>query len=138
MKKIFLVLIMPFIIEGCKQSNSKADEEANTQIIGAFSEKSKKVALELIESYRQRAIKGESMSDLASKYSEDPGSAKNGGRYDDITKGVMVPEFEKVVFNLKPGEISGVFETQYGYHFAQLIERHGEMIDVRHLLVIPK
>ena len=78
------------------------------------------------------------MSDIAIKYSEDPGSAPNGGRYDSIAKGQLVPEFENAVFKLKPNEISPVFKTQYGYHFVQLIAKKGDIVDFRHVLVIPK
>lgn len=91
-----------------------------------------------IESYRERVLKGESMSVLAALYSEDPGSAKNGGRYESILRGVMVPEFEAVAFRLKRGEISEVFETPYGYHFIELIARKGETVDLRHILIAPK
>ena len=58
--------------------------------------------------------------------------------YNDIGKGVMVAEFEKVAFSLKQGQISQVFETVYGYHFVQLVKRHGELVDVRHVLIVPK
>ncbi len=98
-------------------------------------EKSKQEAYKKIEAYRQRVIKGESMSDLAALYSEDPGSAKFGGRINNIERGRMVSEFEDVAFSLKEGEISEVFETRFGYHFIQLISAHGEAVDLRHLLV---
>ena len=67
-----------------------------------------------------------------------PGSAKEGGLYKDIAEGVMVPEFEKAAFSLKPGEISEVFETQYGFHFVQLVSAHNGLVDIRHILIIPK
>lgn len=95
----------------------------------------KKDAKKLAEYYRQRALRGESVSSLAKLYSEDPGSAPNGGQYDNITKGMFVPEFEKVAFSLKPGEISEVFETQFGFHFIQLISRKGDVLSLRHLLI---
>lgn len=95
----------------------------------------KKDAMKLAEHYRQRVLKGESMSSLAKLYSEDPGSASNGGQYDGIIRGQMVPEFESVAFRLKPQEISEVFETQYGFHFIQLISRKGEVLSLRHLLI---
>ena len=50
----------------------------------------------------------------------------------------MVKEFESIAFSLKPGEISKVFETQYGFHFIQLVALHGALVDVRHILVMPK
>ena len=128
------------MIKAQKSADKKANEVKQAQAEKSVnaSEASKKEALTLIESYRQRVIKGESMSTLASLYSEDPGSAKNGGRYDSIVRGIMVPEFEKVAFSLKPNEISEVFETKYGFHFIQLVARKGEVVDVRHILVIPK
>ena len=95
----------------------------------------KKDAKKLAEYYRQRALRGESVATLAKLYSEDPGSAQNGGQYDNIRKGMFVPEFEKVAFSLKPGEISEVFETQFGFHFIQLISRKGDVLSLRHLLI---
>lgn len=102
------------------------------------SEAAKKETRAILETYRQRVIKGESMSVLAALYSEDPGSAKNGGRYESVMRGMMVPEFESVAFRLKPGEVSEVFETSYGFHFIELIARKGESVDVRHILLTPK
>ena len=91
-----------------------------------------------IEGYRQRVLKGESMATIATLYTEDPGSAKTGGRYDNISRGMFVPEFEAAAFALKPGEISEVFETTYGFHFVQLVARSGDIISVRHILVTTK
>lgn len=101
-------------------------------------EQAKKDARAAIESYRERVLKGESMSVLAALYSEDPGSAKNGGRYESVMRGMMVPEFDAIAFRLKKGEISEVFETSYGYHFIELIARKGETVDLRHILITPK
>lgn len=96
----------------------------------------KKDAKKLAEYYRQRVLRGESMASLAKLYSEDPGSASNGGQYKNVVKGMMVPEFERVAFSLvKPGDISEVFETEYGFHFIQLISRKGDVLDLRHLLI---
>jgi peptidyl-prolyl cis-trans isomerase SurA len=104
----------------------------------SYSHEAKKEAKELLESYRQRVVKGESMSMLARLYSEDPGSAKDGGYYENVGRGVMDPSFEAVAFRLKNGEVSNVFETAYGYHFIELIQRKGELLNLRHILVIPK
>ncbi len=105
----------------------------------SFSPEEKKAAKEVLESYRQRIIKGEaSMSTLARLYSEDPGSSKEGGFIPNVARGMMVPEFEAVAFRLKNGEVSNVFETAYGYHFIELVQRKGELLDLRHILVIPK
>lgn len=99
----------------------------------------KEKALQLIELCRQKVVSGESsMDQVARQYSEDPGTAKKGGMLLNVKKGTMVPEFENVAFSLTAGEISPVFETQYGYHFIQLLERNGEMVNLRHVLVRPK
>lgn len=103
-----------------------------------ISDESKKSVRSQLEVYRQRVVNGESMSVIAALYSEDPGSAKNGGRYESVMRGQMVPEFESVAFRLKPGEISEIFETSYGYHFMQVLARKGESVDVRHILMSPK
>ncbi|MBA3681187.1 MAG: peptidyl-prolyl cis-trans isomerase [Bacteroidetes bacterium] len=97
----------------------------------------KAVAKAQIEKYRERVIKGEKMEDLARAYSEDKASALKGGLILNVKKGQMDPEFEKVAFSLKQGQVSEVFETVYGYHFIQLVRKHGELVDVRHLLIIP-
>ena len=95
----------------------------------------KKDARKLAEYYRMRVVRGESMCSIAKLYSEDAGSASNGGLYNNVVRGMMVSEFEKVAFNLKPGEISEVFETSYGFHFIQLLSRKGETLSLRHLLI---
>lgn len=102
------------------------------------SEEAKKAAREKLEGYRQRILEGESFKVLATLYTEDPGSANKGGEYDGITRGMFVPEFEAVAFRLKPGEVSEVFQSAYGYHIVQLIQRRGESVDVRHILVTAK
>jgi peptidyl-prolyl cis-trans isomerase SurA len=104
-----------------------------------FSAEARAEARERLESYRQRVLKGESsMSILARLYSEDPGSAKEGGFYANIGRGQFDPAFEAVTFRLKNGEISNIFESAYGYHFVQLVQRRGELVDLRHILIIPK
>lgn len=103
-----------------------------------ISDEDKKAVRDQLEVYRQRVINGESMAVLAALYSEDPGSARNGGRYETVMRGQMVPEFESVAFRLKAGEVSEIFETTYGFHFMQLVARKGESVDVRHILMAPK
>lgn len=102
------------------------------------SEEAKQMAREKLEGYRQRVLKGESMEIMARLYTEDPGSAKNGGRYDNISRGMFMPQFEAVMFRVKPGEVSEIFETPYGYHFLEVVNRKGELVDVRHILVAAK
>ena len=105
----------------------------------AISEKAKKEAREKIAKIRKQIVEdGESFAVKATLYSEDPGSAKNGGQYDNIQRGSFVPEFEAAAFRLKPGEISEIVETVYGFHIIQLIARKGDFVDLRHILISPK
>lgn len=104
-----------------------------------WSEEAKKEAKETLEGYRLRVLKGQStMSTLARLYSEDPGSAREGGLYKNVPRGMMEPSFDATAFRLKNGEISEVFETSFGYHFIELVQRKGDVVDLRHILVIPK
>jgi peptidyl-prolyl cis-trans isomerase C len=70
-----------------------------------------------------RARKGEDFAKLAQQNSDDPGSKDKGGEYDFFGHGQMVPEFDKAAFALKPGEISDLVETQFGYHIIKLEQR---------------
>ncbi len=87
---------------------------------------------------RERIVKGEKFSMLAKLYSQDPGSASKGGELGFFGRGDMVKEFETAAFALKPGEVSPIVETQFGFHILQLIERRGNTINVRHILLQPK
>ena len=87
---------------------------------------------------RERIVKGEKFSMLAKLYSQDPGSASKGGELGFFGRGDMVSEFEAAAFALKPGEVSPIVETQYGFHILQLIERRGNTVNVRHILLQPK
>ncbi len=127
MKLLALYFMTPLIL----MSNHLTIDHAihiNTKVI-------KKDARKLAEYYRQRVMRGESMSTIAKMYSEDPGSANNGGQYSNVVRGQMVPEFETVAFRLKPNEISEVFETKYGFEFIQLISRKGDVLNLRHVLI---
>lgn len=102
----------------------------------SFDEK-KRVKSKLLE-LRKRVLDGENFSTLAILYSEDPGSAKSGGELGLIGRGELYKEFEAVAFTLKPDTISGIVETEAGYHIIQLIERKGDFVNVRHILLQPK
>jgi len=91
-----------------------------------------------LEKLKDRVLNGESFATLAILYSEDPGSSRNGGLYTGIKRGMFVKEFEAVMFSLNDGEISDVFETEYGYHVVKMEERRGDEVDVRHILMSPK
>ncbi len=87
---------------------------------------------------RKRVLNGENFSTLAILYSEDPGSAKKGGELGFYGRGQLYPEFEAVAYKLKKGEVSDVVETEAGYHIIQMIDRKGDFINVRHILLVPK
>lgn len=87
---------------------------------------------------RERILKGEKFSMLAKLYSQDPGSAAKGGELGFFSRGQMVSEFETAAFALKPGEVSPIIETQYGFHIIQLIERRGNTVNARHILMQPR
>lgn len=88
---------------------------------------------------RKRILDGESsFATMAILYSEDPGSARQGGELGFAGRGVYATEFENVAFNLRDGEISDVVETQFGFHIIQLIERRGETVNCRHILLTAK
>ncbi|HEY6045565.1 MAG TPA: peptidylprolyl isomerase [Pyrinomonadaceae bacterium] len=97
----------------------------------------------LAESLVKRARAGEDFASLARQYSQDPGSKKGGGDLGWFGKGQMVPEFEQAAFALKPGEVSDVVETKFGYHIIKLedrrtVEKDGksvEEIHARHILI---
>tara|TARA_B100001287_G_scaffold275294_1_gene282558 strand:- start:287 stop:1615 length:1329 start_codon:yes stop_codon:yes gene_type:complete len=89
-------------------------------------------------SFRDRINNGEDFKVLATLYSDDIESAKNGGELGFVNRGDLVPEFESAAFSLKGNEISEVIETKFGYHIIQLIDKRGESINVRHILMKPK
>jgi peptidyl-prolyl cis-trans isomerase SurA len=93
---------------------------------------------EELEKLRERILSGEKFSVLARLYSEDPGSASKGGDLGFVNRTDLVPEFAAVAFNLEPGEISRIVETDYGFHVIQLIEKRGEQVNVKHILKSPK
>ena len=75
-----------------------------------------------LEGIRQKIIEGQDFAELANNHSEDPGSAKSGGELGWYGKGVFAEEFEKVMIEIEPGTISDIFETQFGFHFLEVIE----------------
>ncbi|GAB4251250.1 MAG: peptidylprolyl isomerase [Vicingaceae bacterium] len=95
-------------------------------------------AINRLNELRERIINGEDFATLAILYSEDPGSAKNGGELGFLGRAELVPEFSAVAFKLKNNKVSEVVKTEYGYHIMQLIERRGEKVNVRHILIKPK
>lgn len=91
-----------------------------------------------LQELRYRVLNGESFATMAILYSEDPGSAKNGGELGMFGRGEMYPAFEAVAFSLEKGAVSDIVETEAGFHILQMIERRGEYVNVRHILLRPK
>lgn len=89
------------------------------------------------EELRTRVKNGEDFGTLARLYSQDPQSAIEGGDLGFADRNTYVKEFSAWAFKLKAGEISPVFETDFGFHFLQVLERRGEQVHVRHILIIP-
>lgn len=88
---------------------------------------------------REQIVKdGKDFGLMALVHSQDPGSARERGEIGFITREQLVPEFSAVAFNLQPGEISDIVETDFGFHIIQMIERKGNMVNVRHILRIPE
>ncbi len=103
------------------------------------SETDRQLVYQKISDLRARILKGESFAALARLYSEDPGSAEKGGELGMFSRGQMYPEFEGAAFSLKnQGDVSEIIESPAGYHVLQLIERKGDYINVRHILLIVK
>lgn len=94
-------------------------------------ETARKFALAILDSIKN----GADFSTMAKKYSEDPGSAKDGGDLGFVKRGVFYPEFEAAAYALQPGEISGIVESPVGFHIIQLLEKRGESIHARHILI---
>lgn len=91
-----------------------------------------------LKEFRDRIQKGESFTTLAVLYSEDKGSSPRGGELGMTPRSQLMPEFAAVAFNLKGNEISRVVKTEFGYHIIQLIDRRGDVINVKHILLSPK
>lgn len=86
------------------------------------------------EAYHKQVLDGSDFGTIARLYSED-GSAPRGGELGFATRDKYVKEFSAWAFKLKEGEMSPVFETQYGFHFLQVLQRRGEDVNVRHILI---
>lgn len=95
-------------------------------------------AREEIALLKERILEGESFARLAGIYSEDPGSKRQGGLLPEFGRGDMVPEFERTAYSLKKDSMSDIIETAYGFHILKLIDKRGDKVTVRHILIRPK
>jgi len=96
-------------------------------------------AIEKLEDLRKKIVEDSaSFTSLARTYSDDPGSARNGGDLGMMKRGSLVPEFEATAYNLRPNEVSEIVETEYGFHIIKLLERRGNNIHTQHILIKPE
>jgi peptidyl-prolyl cis-trans isomerase SurA len=98
----------------------------------------KVVIKEKLRDLRRRVMEGENFATLAILYSDDPGSAAKGGEIGFFGRGELYPEYEAAAFKLKEGEVSEIIESKAGFHIIQLIERKGDYINTRHILLQTK
>ncbi len=96
-----------------------------------------KVERQLLD-IRERILNGESFGSLARVYSEDPGSAANGGELPFYKRGELAPEYEATALTLEPGTLSMPVKSQFGYHLIELIEKRGNTFKTRHILISPR
>jgi len=96
---------------------------------------SQAAALEKIVMIKDKLAAGEDFAKLAKEYSEDPASAERDGDLGFTKRGDFVKEFEEVAFELQPGQISDIVQSQFGYHIIKLTERRGEQIRTSHILI---
>ena len=89
-------------------------------------------------SLRKRILNGESFATLAVLYSEDKESAMRGGEIGFMAKSDLDPEYAKAAFSLKENGVSSIVESEFGFHIIQLIERKGDRVNTRHILMKPK
>ncbi|MBO5919028.1 MAG: peptidylprolyl isomerase [Bacteroidales bacterium] len=101
-------------------------------------EAAKVATKERLLAFRDRIMKGEKFSTIATLYSEDPGSAIRGGELGMASKNLFWPQFGDAAMALKEGQISQIVETPDGFHIIQMIKKDGEMFNARHILLKPK
>jgi peptidyl-prolyl cis-trans isomerase SurA len=112
-------------------------EYAEITVLPKISEKEDLRVKTQLRDLKKRVENGENFATLAVLYSEGP-SARNGGELGYLGRGQLDPAFAAVAFNLKPGKVSKVVKSEMGYHIIQLIDRKGEKVNVRHIIIKPK
>ena len=105
--------------------------------IGSVSKSQKSQTRTRLEEIRARIVNGEDFETLAKTYSDDLGSARQGGNLGYAKRGQMVADFEAAALKLKKNEISPVVESEYGFHIIQLLDRRGDEYNARHILIRP-
>lgn len=117
---------------------SASVEVAQLVKIAEVSEAQKAITKAELIDIRNRIMAGEDFTAMAKKHSDDPSVIRNGGDMGWSGRGRMVPEYEAMAFKLKPNEISMPFESPFGIHIMQLIERRGNEYHSRHILISPR
>jgi peptidyl-prolyl cis-trans isomerase SurA len=107
-------------------------------IAAQVNEKAKQAAIAKLNDIRAQVLAGADFATLAKQYSEDPGSAKEGGYLGFFKRGELVPEYEAASMKLEPGQLSPVVQSQFGFHLIQFIERKGNTYSTRHILLKPE
>ena len=100
--------------------------------------KAKQAAQAKLNELRARIVAGEDFATLAKEFSQDPGSAVEGGYLGFFKRRELVPEYEAAALRLEPGGLSPIVESQFGFHLIQLIERKGDSYSTRHILLKPE
>jgi peptidyl-prolyl cis-trans isomerase SurA len=116
--------------------SSEASVAQIVKLPGVSKENADAVRKQLLD-IKERIINGEDFGELAKKYSEDPGSAVQGGDLGWTERGRMVPEFEAAALQLKAGQMSDPIQSDFGFHLIELIERRGNRYHARHILLRP-
>ena len=101
------------------------------------SPKQERIALEKARGLRKKLARGADFATLVKAHSDDPGSASIGGELGFMDPEHLVPEYQKAVAQLSPGELSPPVRSPFGYHLIELIERKEGQVNTRHLLVRP-
>ena len=125
--------MLPKTIQKCWKMVPKG---SNTSLTKPTKEKEEQTVF-LLNSIKNMIVEGESFSDLASTYSIDP-SRSAGGELGWVRRGELVKEFETTAFTLEENKISEPVKTVFGYHLIETLEKKGEKIRVRHILVKPE
>jgi peptidyl-prolyl cis-trans isomerase SurA len=110
-------------------------EVAQIVKIANVSESQEAAARAQLSDLRDQILAGANFNELAKKYSGDPSAQYNGGEMGYVGRGAMVPQFERMAFKLKEGEISMPFKSPFGFHILQLIDRRGNEYNSRHILI---
>lgn len=122
--KLFLLILFTW----CIQSNANGQEVATQSY-------PEKLALKKAKELYRRIKQGEDFTTLARQYSVDKVSARKGGDLGIAKSGQMVPEFEKAVLGLQPGQISKPVRSEYGYHLIQVVDKNEEQFHAKHILI---